>query len=234
MKTLLLPAAGLSATLKHVSHGSPDWSTVATVSASVIALLALACTVVSLCLARRAARAGDRSAAAAERAATATEEYVKIEQQLRAEASQPYVWVDVRPDPANGVLLNLMIGNSGSTIARNVHATIEPPLQAIDQLKDRAETAQDLLARGVSSMPPGRTLVWPLGHGFNLLSGSDPKIHKIVVTCDGPFGAVPPLTYVLDLLDWKGHMQHPEGSIHELTKVVDGISGKLSVGSRED
>lgn len=174
-----------------------------------------------------------RSARAGERAATATEEYVKIEQQLRVEAQQPYVWVDVRPDDTTGVLLNLVVGNSGPAVARNVRATIEPPLEAIEQLKDRAETAQDLLARGISSMPPGRTLVWPLGQGFNLLNGTGPKRHNITVMCDGPFGAVPPLTYVLDLQDWKGHMHQPVGSIHLLTKAVDGISGKLDRPPRE-
>jgi hypothetical protein len=110
----------------HMSHNSPDWSTIAAVSASIVAAIALAFTAMSTSLARRAARAGDRSALAAERAAAATEEYVKIEQQLRVEANQPRVWMDVRPDETNGVILNLVIGNSGPTVAQNVRATIEP------------------------------------------------------------------------------------------------------------
>lgn len=175
-----------------------------------------------------------RSARAGERAATATEQYVKIEQQLRVEAQQPYVWVDVRPDDTTGVVLNLVVGNSGPTVARNVQATIEPPFEAIDQLRDRAETAQDLLARGIHSMPPGRTLVWPLGQGFNLLNGTGPKQHKITVACDGPSGAVPSFSYTLDLLDWKGHMHQPAGSLHLLTKAVDGIGGKLDGMQRDD
>ncbi len=181
----------------------------------------------SLAIAWRAARAGGRSAVAAERAAIATEEYVKVEKQLRVEAQQPYVWVDIRPDETTGVLLNLVIGNSGPTIARNVRATIEPPFEAIPQLRDRVETAQDLLARGISSLPPGRTLVWPLGQGFNLLNNNGADLHKITIECDGPFGAVPAFTYALDLLDWKGHMDRPAGSIHELTRAVDRINDKL-------
>ena len=134
----------------------------------------------------------------------------------------------MQPDDVSGVLLNLVVGNSGPTIAQNVRATIDPPLVAIDQLKDRAETAQDLLTRGISSLPPGRTLVWPLGQGFNILDGNGPKKHTVTVTADGPFGPVPPLTYVLDLTDYNGHMHQPAGSLHLLTRAVENIGGKLS------
>ncbi len=63
------------------------------------------------------------SARAAGRAAAAAEEQSKIQRQLRIDAAQPYVWVDVRPDEA-GTLLNLVIGNSGPTVATNVHIRI--------------------------------------------------------------------------------------------------------------
>jgi hypothetical protein len=76
--------------------------------------------------------------------------------------------------------------------------------------------------------------VWPLGQGFNLLNARESKQHKITITCDGPFGAVPPVAYVLDLLDWKGHMQHPTGSIHELTRAVADIGGKLGERLHDD
>ena len=164
----------------------------------------------------------------AERGSAAAEKQSEIQAQLREDAAQPYVWMDVRPDDVNGVLLNLVIGNSGPTIAQNVRATIDPPLKAIDPLKDRAETAQDLLARGISSLPPGRVMVWPLGQGYNILSGSGPKRHTVTVNADGPFGPVPPLTYVLDLMDWHGHMHHPVGSMHQLTRAVERIGEKLS------
>lgn len=102
-----------------------------------------------------------RSARAAERAAGAAEEQSEIQRQLRIDAAQPYVWVDVRPDDATSVTLNLVIGNSGPTVATNVRVMIDPRLPAIEQLEDRAQTAQDLLAGGIKSLPPGRTLVWP-------------------------------------------------------------------------
>lgn len=57
-----------------------------------------------------------RSARAAERAAAAAEEQSEIQRQLRIDAAQPYVWIDVRPNDVTSVILNLVIGNSGLTI----------------------------------------------------------------------------------------------------------------------
>jgi hypothetical protein len=218
----------LTAPAPHDGDSLLNWpSLTVSIVAAAIALLAVVYAVKSTHAAQNSAKSGKRSADAAERAALAAEQQTDLQMQLRKDSAQPYVWVDVRPDDVTDVLLNLIIGNSGPTIAQNVRATIDPPLVAIDQLKDRAETAQDLLARGISSLPPGRTLVWPLGQGFNILDGNGPKRHTVTVTADGPFGPVPPLTYVLDLMDYKGHMHRPAGSIHLLTRAVENIEAKL-------
>jgi hypothetical protein len=172
-----------------------------------------------------------QSAHAADRAARAADEQTKIQRQLRIDAAQPYVWADVRPDEATGTLLNLVIGNSGPTVATNVHVRIDPPLPAIDQLKDRVEVAQARLTDGIRSLAPGRTLTWPLGQGFNLLKDSGPQAHTLTVNADGPFGPVPALTYVVDMSDWRGMLDRPAGSLHQLTKAVTDLAGK--VGKQE-
>ena len=213
---------------------SLTWPSLAvSIAAAAIALFAVIYSVKSTHAAQDSAGSGKRSAAAAERAAASAEQQTEIQLQLRKDAAQPYVWVDVRPDDVTDVLLNLVVGNSGPTIAQNVRAKIDPSLEAIDQLKDRAETAQDLLARGISSLPPGRTFGWPLGQGFNILDRGRPQKHTITVTADGPFGPVPPLTYVLDLMDYKGHMHRPVGSLHLLTKAVENIEDKLGSSAIE-
>jgi hypothetical protein len=104
------------------------------------------------------------------RAAKTAEEQTKIQQQLRIDAAQPYVWVDVRPDEVTGRLLNLIIGNSGPTVATNVRVKVDPPLPAIDEFKERAEASQAHLADGIKSVAPGRIFAWPLGQGFNLIN----------------------------------------------------------------
>lgn len=167
-----------------------------------------------------------QSSRAAIRAARAAEEQLKIEWQQRMEAAQPYVWADIRPDDVTGTLLNLVIGNSGPTSAANVRVEVDPPLPAIDQLKERAAAAQARLAEGLSSLPPGRLLSWPLGQGFNLLGGNAPKAYRFTVTADGPFGPMSPKTYTIDLDDLRGTLDRPS-PIYQLTKAVENLTDKL-------
>jgi hypothetical protein len=167
-----------------------------------------------------------QSAGAAIRAGRAAEDQTKIQRQLRIDAAQPYVWVDVRPDGEAGTLLNLTIGNSGPTVATNVRITVDPPLPAIDQLTERADAAQVRLSEGISSVAPGRVLAWPLGQGFNLIKHDGRQAHTFTVNADGPFGPVPPLTYTVDLADLRGTLDRPSG-LHRLTKAVEDFARKL-------
>jgi hypothetical protein len=170
----------------------------------------------------------------AERAANAAEEQTRIQQQLRQDAAQPYVWADVRPDQEHGVLLELVVGNSGPTFATNVRVRIEPPLPSIDQLEG-AKRAQEHLVEGLSSLPPGRTLRWWLGQGWNLIPKEGRAVHRFTITADGPFGAVPELSYDLDLAEFRDQEARGQGSLKgltdavvELTKPVKEAANKLA------
>jgi hypothetical protein len=172
------------------------------------------------------------STRAATRAVAAAEVQTKIQQQLRVDAAQPYAWVDVRPDDTAATLFNLVVGNSGPTVATNVRIKVDPSLPAIDQLKERAEVAQARLASGIQSLAPNRLLTWPLGQGFTLLDREDPQAYTFTVTADGPFGPVPPLTYVGDMSDWQGMLHRPAGSLHQLTAAVNDLTKKINNQSR--
>jgi hypothetical protein len=172
-----------------------------------------------------------QSTRAANRAARAADEQTKIQQRLRIEAAQPYVWADVRGDEVTGTLLNLVVGNSGPSFARNVRLKVEPPLPAIDELRERAETAQALLSGGIGSLGPGRILSWPLGQGFNLIKESGPQAHTFTVTADGPFGPIPALTYVVNIADLRASLDRPQGSLHQLTQAVQGIARQLDLSA---
>jgi hypothetical protein len=165
-----------------------------------------------------------RSTRAAARAARAAEDQTEIQRQIRIDAAQPFVWVDIRPDASTGILLNLVVGNSGSTVATNVRVTADAALPRIEQLAERVAAAEKQLARGISSLPPGRTYTWPLGQGFNLISDDAPQQYTFTVEAEGPFGAVPVLTYVVDLAALKGMMDRPTGSLHELTSAMRDLT----------
>jgi hypothetical protein len=176
-----------------------------------------------------------KSTVAAERAATAAEEQTKLQRQLRIEAAQPYVWADVRPDEDAGTLLNLVVGNSGPTVARNVRVRIDPPMPTIDQLRERVEAAHAQLAEGIGSLGPGSTRSWPLGQGFNLIPESGPETHTLTVTAEGPFDTVSTLTYTVDLADFRGTLDRPKGNLHQLTRAVRELGERFrSLGSQTD
>lgn len=175
-----------------------------------------------------------RSARAAERQVRAAEAQTQLQQQLRVDAAQPYVWADIRPDQAVGTLLNLVVGNSGPTAATDVCVKVDPTLPTIDQFRERVAIAQARLASGLPSLPPGRVITWPLGQGFNLIKDEGPQRYAFTVTASGPFGPLPLTTYVVDLADWRGVIDRPAGSLHELTRAVTDLAKQITKRQPDD
>jgi hypothetical protein len=184
--------------------------------AAIGAMIAAIAAVAAAVLAGVALYFDSRSTQAAHRAAEAAEEQTKIQRQLRIDAAQPYVWADLRPDDATGTLINLAVGNSGPTGAEKVRVKIDPPLPTDDPL-GRAAAAEGMLAQGIQSLAPGRSITWPLGRAFMVMKDEGSQAYTFTVTADGPFGPVPPLTHVVDMADWRGMLDRPAGSLHQLT-----------------
>lgn len=199
---------------------SGGWAAVMAGAAVLISLAALIFTI-------RSAVASERSARAAERAAAAAEAQTEIQRQIQIAAAQPYIWADVREDDNQGVLLDLLIGNSGPTVANNVRLRIDPPLPTHRQLEETTKAQQRLAEQGISSLPPGAVIRWHLGPGFDLIQPDGQQRHEITITADGPFGPTPQLTYVVDLANLRGQPVHPQGSLHLLTKAVEQLTKKI-------
>jgi hypothetical protein len=161
-------------------------------------------------------------------AAKAAWDQTKIQQRLREDAAQPYVWADVRTDNEHGVVMMLVVGNSGPTVATDVRVRIEPPLPAIEQLQG-ARAAQDRLAEGFKSLPPGRTLGWWLGQGWNVLEKEGSQIHRITIAANGPFGPIPELSYDVDLAEFREQEMTPQGSLNGLTNAVKELTKKIAI-----
>lgn len=92
---------------------------------------------------------------------------------------------------------------------------------------ERVEHAENRLADGLKSLAPGRSLSWPLGQGFNLLNDDGPQSYTFTVTADGPFGPVPPLTYVVDTSEWKGTSDRPSGSLDQVREAIAELTKKI-------
>ena len=174
-----------------------------------------------------------QSTRAAVRAARAAEAQTEIQRQLRIDAAQPYVWVDIRPDEAQGMMLNLVVGNSGPTVAEKVRVKVNPNLPSTADLRERAKGAQKLLSDGIESLPPDRILMWPLGAASKVMNDSGQHAYKFTVTAKGPFGQLPALTYIVDMKDWWGSLDVPAGSLHQLTLAVKALGKKINVGQTD-
>jgi hypothetical protein len=94
------------------------WAAIAAVAAVVAALIALGALIVS-----------GVSARAALRATRAAEEQTKIQEQLRIDAAQAYVWADVRPDDEIGQhkIGGLPVSNSTASSPDAAVITRQPP-----------------------------------------------------------------------------------------------------------
>ncbi|MFF1883548.1 hypothetical protein ACFVVC_18990 [Pseudarthrobacter sp. NPDC058196] len=161
-------------------------------------------------------------------AAKAARDQTKIQRQLRIDAAQPYVWVDIREDNASASMLNFEIGNSGNTVATNVRVTVSSPLPSSNaQIEERLRELEERMKCGLQSLAPGRIIRWPLGVGHQILAKAGEQSFTFTIHADGPFGAVDPLTYTVSLDDWRLMRDSPHGSLHMVRKSIDSLTKQL-------
>ena len=150
--------------------------------------------------------AARRSAAAAESSQALTATQLETTVSANQAAVQPYVWADIRVRE-DGTLLVLVVGNSGPTVATNVTIKFDPSLRtSVPNYNDKknADSAEQVLAQGLSSLPPGRVHQWTLGRGSDFFEdGREGPAFDITITADGPHGPIPKLRYTLNIDEMK-------------------------------
>ncbi|WP_267244043.1 hypothetical protein [Streptomyces sp. PR69] len=206
--------------------------TLAAIAAAGAAVAAAIVSLVSTFYTRRAANAAKDQTAIQrdqtrlqQRAADAAVAQTDLQRKIAEDAAQPYVWLDVRADAAQGTAFNLILGNSGPTFANNIRATIEPPLPSDPSSK--GDAAQRRLRNGIKSLGPGHKLVWFIGVGHQIVKDDISQLHTITVEAEGPHGPLPPMTYEIDLSDFRETRDAPEGNLHYVRKAIEKIEKKL-------
>ncbi|GLZ07655.1 hypothetical protein Acsp03_51210 [Actinomadura sp. NBRC 104412] len=174
-----------------------------------------------------AAIASWRQVAHARNQAEAAKGSLALQEKMWRDATQPYVYVDIRPDPRNGSMLLLIIENIGRSVATNVRVEFNPPLESATE-KFRDIGAKKALAEGIPAMPPGARVSHFFGLGFELASSNLPKSYSVKITGDGPLGALDPLEYKLDLnaLLLEGPVL-AEGTLYDLTRAIRKLTDKI-------
>ncbi len=149
-----------------------------------------------------------------------------LQESIAEASSAPYLWADVRLQSRNGWNLELVIGNSGLTVATDVKVTIDPPLPA-DHEGAFVVAMHRRLSEGLSSLAPGRTLHWTLGPSPKLVNRPDPIAHQIRIDCKGPNRPVPTSEYVIDMGDFRESVAHHDGSLVDVAKAIDTLAKAL-------
>ena len=186
-----------------------------------IAMVALVISILALPFTAWAAHAAARQAKAAhdqtqiqrEQVAAAREQ-TRLQRELAREAMQPYVWADIQPDMQQGTVMDLVVGNSGPTVARHVRVTFDPPLPASEERAHKVASVQGTLAKGLRSLAPNRVLRWTLGAGYDLLSSDVPQLRTVRIEAEGPSGPLPVLETEIDISEWREARDAPDGSLH--------------------
>lgn len=141
-----------------------DLATVTSLTPTVAAVVAAVAALASLPFTARAAKAAKIQAETARQQA-------QLQMDLLRQASQPTVWADIRPDNRQGGLVVLMLKNEGPTVAKNITVTIDPPLpNTFGPISASIRDTEAVLASGLSSVAPGRSLEWSFAVAWQLLA----------------------------------------------------------------
>ncbi|MCU1674379.1 MAG: hypothetical protein JWN77_2492 [Frankiales bacterium] len=144
-----------------------------------------------------------------------------LQQEVRRDAAQPYVWADIRPDRGNGYVFELVLRNEGPTVATQVRVAFDHPLPNDFGGPDPAPKSLYALA----SMPPGRELRWFLKGGPEWFeSATLPRAFEVAIDCHGPYGPVPTLRYTLDINDFDDVQSPGIGSLKTVANAIEGLA----------
>lgn len=158
---------------------------------------------------------------------------VREARRLRLAQAQPYVVVSLELDPQSPQLVNLVIANLGTTVAKDISVKFDPSLtSSMDGLgRDRRSTWAPL-TRGIATLAPGQRLV----HLFDSLMSRyavdapnpGPR-HQATVSYSGD-GKRPKrycYHYDLDFEVWRGSHYVGRRTFDDLTKAVEALAGEV-------
>jgi hypothetical protein len=170
------------------------------------------------------------------RSAKASREQIKQQKQASKDAAQPMLWVDIRGDDGQGHALELLLGNSGPSIARNVKVTFDPAPPSTLDIKPILE----ILKQGIALLPPGRTMRWALGAAHKTSDWDAHKAYRIRIEAEGPFGNIEPVEYAITVDHLDGSSAAPPGNLHavaaelrEMTKATKELNEIIRSASLE-
>lgn len=162
----------------------------------------------------------------------------------REDQTRPFVIVDIQPGAAWANLLDLVVENIGSTAARDVHISFDPPLE---QSKDDGYPIADsaLIRNGIQMLPPGRRIRAFFDASHDRVNSELPMQYDVTVRLKDARGrSQPDQNYTIDMGYMYGTTQIQEYGIHDAAKAITEIQktvkkwadihGRLKVWVRDE
>ncbi|WP_392900725.1 hypothetical protein [Streptomyces sp. LN699] len=161
-----------------------------------IAVGSMVVAVLAACISLRQAKHASGQVKAAEEQVAVARQQLQHAEVVHREQNEPYVVVDIQPGDTGGVLV-VVVENIGSTIARNVRITVDPPLES-----GWGEDLTQMLTRAFSQtfpmLPPRRRLQFLLDDQNRFQREDLPTAYTFTVRYEGPYGPVEDMEYVVD------------------------------------
>lgn len=156
---------------------------------------------------------------------------VREARRTRRAQAQPFVVVDIAPSNVWGNILNLIIENVGTTLARDVIVKFDPPIAT--SIEDYSLASSDLIRHGIRSLPPRRRveILFDLSHK-RIGSGLPDRYEVEVNFKDYQDRAQEPLRYVIDLAFLNGLERVDEYGIHHAADALRKIEKTLKSWNR--
>lgn len=158
---------------------------------------------------------------------------VREARKAREAQSQPFVVVSLEPSRVANFIIELVVENIGSTLARDVSFKFDPPLKSS---LDDSELLEDsyLVKEGVPTMPPRMRLARVFDSAIQRQKTGDlPWRFNVEVRFSDHRGKQQdPLRYVLDLEPYRSGTFLTERGIHHAAESLDEIRKVLKTSTR--
>jgi hypothetical protein len=147
---------------------------------------------------------------------------------LREAQAQPFVIVDVEPSVTSRRILNLVIRNTGQTLARDVTIRFDPPLRSTLDSEGFPPANFRALAKGIPALPPGREYQIMLDSTVSRSESNLPDSYTVTVKFHDRDGKkMDELTYELDLAMFHSAPYVTELSVHDVAQELQSIRKTL-------
>ena len=154
---------------------------------------------------------------------------VREARRTREDQAQPFVVVDFEPTGAGRIFMDLVIRNTGTTVATDVEFAFDPPISTTLGQKVPKYRLEDsaILSRGIPTLPPGKEHRLLFDQMPDRSTSTLPRSYKCVVSFKDSRQRPHSLTYRLDLDIYFGVMNITIYGEHDSAAALRDISKNI-------